>query len=212
MKKLNISEPQRIVIYNEVDLLTPNFDIYFTDHVRIVARNCFIYAKHLSESEKKIDPTICELGGLLHDIGYTKEFEPEEKDHILKGIKMAPEILKKINIEEYYIEKIVDTIWTHDGNLNRSRYIEAPTNNKIVNDVDAMQFFDWPLPSLIEFSLRLRPNRRIEEIVEGILEHTNQTFNYISLPYFRELAEPKYEARKKELERTVNNQNGIKRR
>lgn len=205
MKKLNIFETQRITIYGEVELITPHYDIYFPDHVRPVARNCFVYANYLSESEKEIDPIICELGGLLHDIGYTKEFETEEKDHIIKGIKIAPEILKKINIKEDYVEKIIDTIWTHDGNLNRSKYKETPTNNKIVNDVDSMQFFDWPLHSLIEFSLRLRPNRKIKEVASEILEHTHQTFNYISMPFFIEIAKPKYEARIIELEKIIKN-------
>lgn len=204
MKKLELTEENRKIIYDKVESITAHSDIYFPDHVRPVARNCFVYANYLSKLEK-IDPVICELGGLLHDIGYTKEYEPEEKDHIIKGVKIAPEILKEICIENCYIEKIVDAIWTHDGNLNRSKYKKTPLENYIVNDVDAMQFFDWPLPSLIEFSLRLKPNRKIKETAFGIIEHTYQTFEYISMPFFIELATSKYEARITELERIIKN-------
>ncbi|MEK6914447.1 MAG: HD domain-containing protein [Nanoarchaeota archaeon] len=201
MKKLEITEEKRIMIYAMVKNMTPNSDIYFEDHVRPVARNCFIYGKYLSKRDNKIDPIVCELSGLLHDIGYTKRYESDEKDHIIRGIRIAPDILKEIGIDDYYMERIVDAIWTHDGNLNRSKYKKIPLENYILNDVDAMQFFDWPLPSLTEFACRLKPNKKEENIIKGILEHTKLTFNYIEMRYFKNLAKPKYESRIEELEK-----------
>lgn len=203
MKKLDLTEENRKIIYNKVESMTAHSDIYFPDHVRPVARNCFVYANHLSKKFKEIDPVVCELSGLLHDIGYTEKYESEEKDHIKRGTIIAPEILKEISIEDYSIEKIVDAIWTHDGNLNRSKYEKTPLENYILNDVDAMQFFDWPLPSLIEFAGRLKPEQSEEDNILSILSHSCLTFDYIHLNYFRELATPKYEGRIKQLKKIL---------
>jgi hypothetical protein len=201
MDKLQISDGQRDQIYSEVESKTSHGDIYFPDHVDPVARNCFLYASHLARTDSTIDPVVCELGGLLHDIGYSRDFEPEERDHVLKGTRMAPGILDCLGIEGDYRDMIVDTIWTHDGNLDRSAYGNpAPSNNRIVNDVDAMQLFDWNLASLFQFSLRLQPGRPISDVATELLEHVDQTMPYISMDFFQKLARPKYEARRKELE------------
>ncbi|HJO15050.1 MAG TPA: HD domain-containing protein [Candidatus Pacearchaeota archaeon] len=200
MDKLRISDKERDQIYSDVEIKTAHGDIYFSDHIRPVARNCFLYAAYLRRIDPTIDPIVCELGGLLHDIGYSRDFDSEERDHIIKGTQMAPGILENIGIQENYVDKITDTIRTHDGNLDRSRYGEAPINNKIVNDVDAMQLFDWNLSSLFQFSLRLKPDRSINKVAEEVLEHVNQTMPYISMPFFQDLAKPKYDARVKELQ------------
>ena len=203
MEKLVLSELHKEQMYRRVEHITPHSDIYFSDHIRPTARNCFVYATHLTKSDPTIDPVVCEMGGLLHDIGYSKEFESEENDHIVKGTKMAADILGEINMGKDHIEQIVDTIWTHDGNLNRSRYKTTPINNKIVNDVDSMQLFDWPLPTLLEFLHRLQPDRSNKEIAKGILDHVHQTFKYISLPFFQDLARPKYEAQVTQLKKPI---------
>ena len=200
MEKLQISDIKRNQIYREVKKISSSRDIYFPDHVKPVAENCLLYATHLSLKDKTIDPVVCELGGLLHDVGYSNLFESDEKDHIKKGIIIAPDILEDIGVFGVYAEQIIDTIWTHDGNLNRSRYNLTPTNNIIVNDVDAMHLFDWNLGSLFKFSLRLKPNRPIDEVAKGLMEHVEQTIKYISMPFFRDLATPKYNARMRELE------------
>ncbi len=201
MTNLEISDDQRTTIYGVAESLSSNGDIYFPEHVRPVARNCRLYATHLATQDRSIDPTVCELGGLLHDIGYSRVFESTESDHIAKGVQMAPGILGHIGVTGEYAEQITDAIWTHDGNLDRSRYGNpAPLNNRIVNDIDAMQLFDWNLASLMDFSLRLQPGREPDAVAQGLLEHVHQTMPYISLDFFKELARPKYEARVKELE------------
>lgn len=200
MTKLEISEEQRTTLHGLAEALYSNGDLYLPEHIRPVARNCKLYATHLAQTDESIDPIVCEIGGLFHDVGYSRVYESAESDHIAKGVEMAPGILAYVGITGDYAEQIVDTIWTHDGNLNRSRYGEAPLNNQIVNDVDAMQLFDWNLASLMEFSLRLQPDRPTNEVAQGLLEHVHQTIPYITMPFFKELAQPKYDARVRELE------------
>ena len=199
--EFEISEEQRKGLYEEVQRITPHSDLYFPDHVLPIARNCFVYSQHLRKTGETshplaTHPVICELAGLLHDIGYTKEYESNEADHIARGVEMAPRILERFDITGEFAERIVGCIWTHDGHLNRSRYHDLNNfmDNIIVNDVDAMQFFDWPFPSLLEFSSRLQPRKKELDIQTGLIKHANHTYNLIIHGLFKRLAKPKYEA------------------
>lgn len=98
----SISREKRSQLYKKVESITPNKDIYFPDHVEIVAKKCLYYGKKL----QKNDPLICELGGLLHDVGYTKEYESVEEDHIKRGCKIAYNFLKEFKIDKFYIDRI----------------------------------------------------------------------------------------------------------
>jgi len=197
MIAFDITEQQRRELYDEVKRATPHSDIYWPDHVFPIARNCRVYATYLSQKLDHpwdINPTLCELGGLLHDIGYTKEYESIENDHITRGVRFARDILTKVGITDEPLERIIDIIWTHDGNLTRSAYQLPPQENILVNDVDAMQFFDWPFPSMIEFSKRLRSKEEEKEIIRGIKIHADHTYSLMYSEFFKNLARPKYHA------------------
>ena len=197
MNDFTILDEQRRGLYGEIRTITPNGDLYYPDHVFPIARNCFVYSRHLKKNGFTTSPVICELGGLLHDIGYTRVYESNENDHISRGVEMVPKILEKYGIVGEAAERITDCVWTHDGNLTRSRISNnstPPLDNIIVNDVDAMQFFDWPFPSLIDFSSRLKPGRSPSDIAHELVNHAHHTYKLIHHSFFRELAEAKYNA------------------
>lgn len=202
MKKLSIYKNRKKNLYQVVKELTPHSDIYFQDHILLVANNCLHYGKEF-EKNADVDPVLCEIAGLVHDIGYTKKYEEIEGDHITRGISLLGDLLPKFGITGYYLEKIQDCVYTHDGNLHRSKFKknEPPLENIIVNDVDSMCLFEWPIESLIEFSNRLRSGRSQKEVIKGILDHANKTFLYIYHEYFKELAKMKYEKFVRELEK-----------
>lgn len=199
MKNLTISKETRIGLYEKVRELTSHSDLYYKYHVEPVAKNCFKYA----DSDKipvGLDQTICELGGLLHDIGYTENYESNEGDHIKRGVEISEEVLKKFEIIGNFAERIKDCIWTHDGNLHRSKFLKygsPPLENIIVNDVDALTFFEWPIDKLIEF---VKDRLRIPNYEEIILKEAEKTFGYIHNPFFQQLAKNKYRIFKEKLE------------
>ena len=204
MEKLLIKKDIRRSLYSKVKELTPHSDIYFSDHLILVSGNCLHYAREF-EKNVDVDPVLCEIAGLVHDIGYTEKYEEIEGDHIIRGVSLLENLLPKFGITGYYLEKIKDCVYTHDGNLNRSNCLikgQPPLENIIVNDIDSICLFEWPIKSLIEFSNRLRPGRPIKEIITGIIEHTHKTFDYIYYEYFKELAKTKYEKFVRELEKS----------
>ncbi len=199
MKNLTISGETKTGLYKIVKELTPHSDLYYKYHVEPVAKSCFKYADP-DRIPIGIDQSICELGGLLHDIGYTEKHESNEGDHIKRGVEKSAEILKEFRITGDFAEKIIDCIWTHDGNLYRSkflRYGSPPLENIIVNDVDALTFFEWPIDKLVEF---IEYRLGIPSYKEVILKEAEKTFGYIHNPLFQQLAKNKYKIFKKELE------------
>lgn len=205
MEKLSIEEYIKKEIYLRVKELTSHSDIYFPDHLILVANNCLSYGKEF-EKDNDVDPILCEIAGLVHDIGYTERYEEIEGDHIIKGVSLLENLLPEFGINGYYLEKIQDCVYTHDGNLHRSKfskYDKPPLENIIVNDVDSMCLFEWPINSIINFSERLRPGKSKIEILSSIINHANKTFDYIYHEYFKELAKPKYESFIKKLEEEI---------
>ena len=188
MKLLTVPREVMQSLYARVELLTPHADLYFIYHVEPVARNCLMYAERFRQAGCFVDPVICQLGGLFHDIGYTKEYEVEEKDHIDRGIVITSNILDEYAIGGVYKDKILDCILTHDGNLSRSRYScnnLIPLENVIVNDVDALCFFDWPFDKLIEFA---RDRLKAPSLRESLRQEAEKTLSYIHNPLFETFA------------------------
>lgn len=192
MDKLIIPEPTKQNLYNKARELTAHSDIYFPNHVLLVAKSCLRYGKIFEMTGQELDPVICEITGLFHDIGYTEKYEPEEKDHIAKGVRLTPKILEESGIISCYSDRIVDCIRTHDGNLNKTHHGidgQPKLENIVVNDVDSMALFDWPIKNLIMF---VEERLKLDNPIKRIEEHANITFNYIHHDYFKFLAEPKY--------------------
>ena len=202
MEKLSIQKNIKKRLYLKIKELTPHSDIYFSDHLTLVASNCLNYGREF-EKNNDVDPILCEIAGLVHDIGYTEKYEEIEGDHIIKGVILLEDLLPKFGITGYYLEKIQDCVYTHDGNLHRSKFKkneELALENIIVNDVDSMCLFEWPINSIINFSERLRPEKSKIEILSSIINHAHKTFDYIYYGYFKQLARPKYESFVKKLE------------
>ena len=198
MAELSLSNEQRERLYERVEELTPHSDLYFPDHIFPVARDCLHYGLEFQKSGHNIDPEICHLGGLTHDLGYR-----EPGDHIENGIRITSELLEENSIPTDYADRITDCIWTHDGNLDRSEFAtngNPPLENIIVNDVDAIALFTWIPSSVIEFVGRLG----IPEPEKWLIGHADETFEYIHHPYFKKRAEPFYKQFVKEMQDRIN--------
>ena len=75
-------------------------------------------------------------GLLLHDIGYHKNYESNESDHIVRGMEIAKGLLRKIGVI-FNDSRVIDTIRTHDGMLEKN----SPLENYVVNDADQVAVF-----------------------------------------------------------------------
>src|SRR3989338_9747160 len=76
----------KIKIY--VDQNQANAPLYTLKHVFPAAR----IGKKLAPMFSA-DPLIVDLGLLLHDIGYHRTYESEERDHIVRGVAIARPVL-----------------------------------------------------------------------------------------------------------------------
>ncbi len=166
-----------------------NSDVYFEGHIKPVARMCRNYAEKFEENE-----VICELGGLFHDIGYIDDYNPREEDHIIKGQEITRNFLGETGLEDYFINRITNCIKTHDGNLGKNPRME----NIIVNDCDAISYFDQ-IPTMLR--LMGKWGVGFKEGINKLRDHGIETYSNVSNhPFFRELADERYEVFSKNLD------------
>jgi HD superfamily phosphodiesterase len=85
-------------------------------------------ARYLQEVEGG-DLDIILAGAWLHDVGLV---EGNEK-HCLKGVKIAQELMMKLNVDEETIKRVLHCIEAHDGEVGATT-VEA----KIVHDADTI--------------------------------------------------------------------------
>jgi putative nucleotidyltransferase with HDIG domain len=131
-------------IYELAEREIAHSDLNFNGHAVPVARMSRVYAGIFGA-----DKDVCEYGGLLHDVGYTVDYNPEKADHIANGMVVALKILKESGAPEKYVFPIVDCIQTHDNHLNKNSLLE----NIIVHDVDLITAMD-SLPTNLELMQR----------------------------------------------------------
>ena len=149
--------------------------------------------------ELEADPGVVEAGLLLHDIGYHKTYESKEKDHIIRGMAIASDLLSsKLNLPMDYANAVIDTIRTHDGRLESI----SPIENIIVNDADQVAVFA-ELPWMYEL-MRTAFKMSHERALSGCLQEAWKSYNkVISLDYTKERFEQEYELTKQWLKRQV---------
>ncbi|MFA6511920.1 MAG: HD domain-containing protein [Patescibacteria group bacterium] len=78
------------------------------EHVVEHSLRVAVIAENLAQKEGA-DEEICYVAGLLHDLGYEKDF----KNHALKGAELAREFLQKNNIAQEIQEEVIIAIRTH---------------------------------------------------------------------------------------------------
>src|SRR3989338_8550134 len=107
----------KIKIY--VDQNQANAPLYTLKHVFPAAR----IGKKLAPMFSA-DPLVVNLGLLLHDIGYHKTYESQERDHIVRGIAIARPVLSDAGFSHSIVDAVLDTIRTHDGRLEKDSPVE----------------------------------------------------------------------------------------
>jgi len=160
-----------------------NSDIYFDGHAMPISRQSGVYAKEMFNGSEEV----CRLGGLLHDIGYTKNYEPSRGEHIEYGMKVAENILSQAEYESKTIDRVVDCIRTHDNNLE----LNSPIENIIVHDVDLLASMDQ-VPMAIELIQRFGDS--YDGALERIRADVDKKREWISHPFFREMSNAKYDS------------------
>lgn len=162
---------------------TAHADIYFVNHVEPVAKKCRTFAPVLGA-----DRLVCYLGGLLHDIGYTENYDSKQ-NHIANGIVIARQLLEdtflEVDDKKSVIDSVVDCIRTHDGNLTAY----SPIENRVVNDVDCVEFFKHPKMAYMLFR---RFGFSPDVVVEKLKVHAKKNMENIDLDYFRSMGEDLY--------------------
>lgn len=124
---------KRCNIYNE----KYNYD-FWNDHIKYVVKNAIELAK-----EYNADIEVVTLGALLHDIAMPSEFGPRE-EHNIYGVKIAEELLTKLNYPENKKERVKECVLRHRGSKDLSR---NTIEEQCVADADVMAHFDC-IPSL----------------------------------------------------------------
>lgn len=124
---------KRCNIYNE----KYNYD-FWNDHIKYVVKNAIELAK-----EYNADIEVVTLGALLHDIAMPSEFGPRE-EHNIYGVKIAEELLTKLNYPEDKKERVKECVLRHRGSKDLSR---NTIEEQCVADADVMAHFDC-IPSL----------------------------------------------------------------
>lgn len=119
------------------------------------------------------DPLIVEAGLLLHDIGYHKTYESKERDHIVRGMKIAKTFLYESGFPRNLIDPVVDTIRTHDGRLEK----DSPVENFLVNDADQVAVFT-ELPWMYQL-MRSAFGMSHERALSGCLQEAWKSYHQV---------------------------------
>lgn len=166
-------------IYKDTKKVIANSDIYFYGHAVPVARMAKRYAIQFGA-----DPLTCEIAGLLHDIGYSEKYDLDKKDHIVKGVKIAKEILMKYSFKKNDVQKIISCIQTHDNHLKKNSSLE----NVIVHDSDLLVAFD-SIP--VNVALMGKWGVSYSDALDRIEEDIKKKITWIHHHYFKDLAKDK---------------------
>jgi putative nucleotidyltransferase with HDIG domain len=143
----------------------------------------------------------CEMGGLLHDIGYTVDYNPERASHIERGMEIAYSVLTKAGVPSDYKNRIIDTIRTHDDNLEEN----SPLENRIVHDSDLLVFYD-SIPANMELLSGFGASPG--ESISRLKAEADKKLPWINMEYFKGVAKEKHAqflANLGAVERMVNN-------
>ena len=186
----------RISLYDEVRERTAHNGVYFYDHTWLVGLDSRFYAQSsgflcsLRKNEKLPErirnsipnPDICELGGILHDIGYSEDYESDPKVHIERGIVIAREIMEEFGVPEELRKPVLSCIETHDDKFFPGNYL--PLENMIVHDINALNYFKFNVPRKIEY---WGSNLGHPQPIRGIRRRARYVYRHIFLDYFKEL-------------------------
>lgn len=155
---------KRCKIYNE----KYDYD-FWNEHIKYVVKNAVELAK-----EYNADIEIVELGALLHDIAMPSEFGPRE-EHNVYGVKIADELLTKLNYSEDRKERVKECVLRHRGSK------ELPRNTieeQCVADADVMAHFDC-IPSLFHLVYN-EMNLSVEDGEEYLKKKLERDYNKLS--------------------------------
>ncbi len=161
-------------------------DIDYKYHIIPVVKNALLLADKLNA-----DKEVVEVAALLHDIGRVEtivgKYKAENEHHII-GEKEAEKILKKLNFEKEFIDKVKHCVLTHRGRADIPREtIEA----KIVASADAMSHFDSFLLVPTVFS---KTTDNFEELITEIEAKMQRNWNKKLIPEAKEIVKEKYKA------------------
>jgi len=176
----NIKEEliKRCNIYNE----KYNYD-FWNDHIKYVVKNSIELAK-----KYEADVEIVELGALLHDIAMPSEIGPRE-EHNVYGMKIADELLTKLNYPQDRKERVKECVLRHRGSKDLPR---NTIEEQCVADADVMAHFDC-IPSLFHLAFgKNEMDLSIEEGTEFVKKKLERDYNKLS-SRTREILKERYE-------------------
>ncbi len=167
---------------NEIKNRTQNknnkFGIGVLYHIEAVAKNAEILA-----NKYNADKEICIIAAWLHDIASITDYKLYEEHHI-HGTKIANEILKKFEYDEYKTELVKKCILNHRGSIDNKRLSKE---EQIIADADAISHFD-SIPSLLYLAYKEK-NMNIEDgknFVKSKLERSFEKLSDESKNFYKE--------------------------
>ena len=169
---------KRCNLYNE----KYNYD-FWNDHIKYVVENAVRLAK-----EYNADIEIVELGALLHDIAMPSEIGPRE-EHNVYGMKIADELLTKLNYPVDRKERVKECVLRHRGSKDLPR---NTIEEQCVADADVIAHFDC-IPSL--FHLAFGKNEKsmtVDEGTEFVKKKLERDYNKLS-SRTKEILKERYE-------------------
>jgi len=128
------------------------------------------------------------IAALLHDIASLKN-KKYVKEHHVHGLKIARQILEKLNYPENRIKQVLHCIYAHRGSKKIPRKtLEA----KIVACADAMSHIVH-FPSILRLAL-IPYQMPLNKAVPWSLAKIKRSWNKIDLPEGKKMIKPQYEA------------------
>jgi len=160
-------------------------------HASLVVKNALILAEL-----KGADKQIVELGALLHDIALfilpieDRSYEAG-KDHEIKGVPIAEEILLKHGYSRAIIDEVLKCVAHHRKVPDSGDTIFS----KIIRDADALSHFD-AVPYLLRIGLKNNDNN-VAIATDWVSKKLERDWNTkLHLPESKNIAEEKYKAAK----------------
>lgn len=157
-----------------------NYD-FWNDHIKYVVKNAVELAQKYGA-----DVEIVELGALLHDISMPSEFGPRE-EHNVYGVKIAEELLTKLNYPEDRKERVKECVLRHRSSKELSR---NTIEEQCVADADVIAHFDR-IPSLFHLVYN-EMNLSVEEGENYLKKKLERDYNKLS-DKTREIIKDRYE-------------------
>lgn len=182
MSKITENIKQELITRCNIYKEKYNYD-FWNDHIKYVVKNAIELAK-----EYGADIEIVELGALLHDIAMPSEFGSREEHHIY-GVKIADELLTKLDYPEDRKERVKECVLRHRGSKDLPR---NTIEEQCVADGDVMAHFDC-IPSLFQLAFgKNEMGLSIEEGTEFVKRKLERDYNKLS-PRTKEILKDKYE-------------------